>query len=119
MDARDLEVRCESCDAGFAAGTPECIHCGRRLPKKRRSADPDLRLQSSSRDLGNPADFPHEPELERTPEARARRPREGPGPAQPEEDDIPVGGLINNLFPGMLALGFLAVSYVLRACGNS
>lgn len=31
MDARDLEVRCAGCDAGFAAGTRRCIHCGLAL----------------------------------------------------------------------------------------
>ena len=34
MDARDLEVRCEWCDAGFAAGTRTCIHCGRALGRR-------------------------------------------------------------------------------------
>ena len=31
MDARELEIRCPSCDAGFAVGTQRCIHCGRPL----------------------------------------------------------------------------------------
>jgi hypothetical protein len=31
MDARDLEVRCSSCGAGFAIGTRRCIHCGQTL----------------------------------------------------------------------------------------
>jgi hypothetical protein len=31
MDARDLEVRCSGCGAGFAIGTRRCIHCGRDL----------------------------------------------------------------------------------------
>ncbi len=36
MDARDLEVRCAGCGAGFAVGTRRCIHCG--LPLGARSA---------------------------------------------------------------------------------
>ena len=28
MDARDLEVRCSGCGAGFAIGTQRCVHCG-------------------------------------------------------------------------------------------
>ena len=31
MDARDFEVRCVDCGAGFAVGTQRCIHCGARL----------------------------------------------------------------------------------------
>jgi hypothetical protein len=31
MDARELEVRCSGCGAGFAVGTRSCVHCGRAL----------------------------------------------------------------------------------------
>jgi hypothetical protein len=31
MDARELEVRCLHCNAGFAAGTRSCVHCQRPL----------------------------------------------------------------------------------------
>jgi hypothetical protein len=31
MDAKDLEVRCATCGAGFAIGTRRCIHCGQSL----------------------------------------------------------------------------------------
>ena len=40
MDARDLEVRCSGCGAGFAAGTRTCIHCGQRLASGGSSLDP-------------------------------------------------------------------------------
>jgi hypothetical protein len=31
MDARELEVRCDHCNAGFALGTDRCVHCGEPL----------------------------------------------------------------------------------------
>ena len=31
MDARELEVRCAGCGAGFAVGTRRCISCGQEL----------------------------------------------------------------------------------------
>jgi hypothetical protein len=38
MDARDLEVRCTHCNAGFAAGTRTCVHCQRPLGSRLRLA---------------------------------------------------------------------------------
>ncbi len=32
------EVRCEHCQASFAPGTRQCVHCGRRLGRGRRHA---------------------------------------------------------------------------------
>jgi hypothetical protein len=34
MDAREFEVRCQPCDAGFALGTPRCVHCGEPLVQR-------------------------------------------------------------------------------------
>jgi hypothetical protein len=52
MDARDFEVRCADCGAGFAIGTQRCIHCGARLGVR---SLPTL-LASSGAEPGEPSD---------------------------------------------------------------
>ena len=55
MDARELEVRCSGCGAGFAIGTQRCIHCG--LPLGARRASPLRALQDAD---SNAEDAPAE-----------------------------------------------------------
>ena len=85
MDARDLEVRCEWCDAGFAAGTRTCVHCGHALGRPRRARQDD--------------DSPF-----------------AGGHDEQDEEGRTLGSFWSNVVPGIAALGFVLLSYLLKAC---
>jgi hypothetical protein len=41
MDAREIEVRCRNCNAGFAKGTRFCIHCQQPLGARAWGTEPE------------------------------------------------------------------------------
>jgi hypothetical protein len=91
MNAREFEVRCANCDAGFAVGTRHCIHCGQRLGA---GVLPGLQRR-------NPAD-PADP-------AEA-------DDAQAEE--ATPAGVWARIAPGFLTLLFIAIGVLGRACAG-
>jgi hypothetical protein len=93
MNARELEVRCANCNAGFAIGTRVCVHCGQRLGSGVRALDEPSELHGR-----NPAD-PAEAE------------------AADEAADGGPGGLWAKIAPGFLTLLLLGLGIVSRACG--
>ena len=104
MDARDLEVRCDTCDAGFAVGTKVCVHCQTRLG--RRSLDAAFEGALS----------PHRPEVA---EASARAPvdllQEGPDPEEDAGGERRTG-VSGALVQAAFVVGFMALSFLTRAC---
>jgi hypothetical protein len=86
MDARDLEVRCSGCGAGFAVGTRRCIHCG--LPLGPRSAPAPFAAPG-----GPPAGA--DPDTDDSPAENAR---------------------LNGLLSGGVMLAVVLGSALLRAC---
>lgn len=95
MDARDLEVRCEACDAGFAEGTRTCVHCNR--PLGRRSRAPQ-----ATRDLFDPATSD-----------------EAPSEGDEDEGELRRASFWGNLVPTLAAIAFVLVSFILRACDGA
>jgi hypothetical protein len=89
MDARDLEVRCAGCGAGFAVGTRRCIHCGQPLVA-RPSLDA-LTLQTLPTSDEAPADAADVEETAKN----ARR---------------------NSMLSGLVMLGLVVVSSLIRNC---
>lgn len=106
MDAKELEVRCDHCDAGFAVGTKLCVHCQRPLRRRARAATGTL---EGAR------------EVEMTTSSAPRAPSRGAPQDDPEEDaeEPPRSGLSGALIQVALVLGIMAMSLISRACGSS
>jgi hypothetical protein len=88
MDARELEVRCARCNAGFAIGTRVCIHCSQPIGRGLLGEAPLPAAAGDDAEL----DAPQEPQAPPTLWAR--------------------------LGPGLVALVFVALSVLSRACLN-
>jgi hypothetical protein len=89
MDARDLEVRCAGCGAGFAVGTRRCIHCGQPLVAGASLGDSTLQTLPTRDEA--PADVA---DGEETAQSTRR----------------------NSMLSGLLMLGLVVVSSLIRNC---